>query len=50
VTGIPADRIVKLAREIGTPNLPVFARAGVRSVRQMANNRPRYRDAAHSDR
>ena len=40
ITGIPADRIIKLAREIGSAKPAYICRAGARSVRQTGSKRP----------
>ena len=40
ITGIPADRIIKLAREIGSAKPAYICGAGARSVRQTGSKRP----------
>ncbi len=37
ITGIPVDRIIKLAREIGTAKPAYICRAGDRNARQTAS-------------
>ncbi len=49
ITGIPVDRIIKLAREIGQQNPLISARAGDRNARQTATDCTRYCDVAYSD-
>ncbi len=50
ITGVPADKIIKLAREIGVPNRRLSARDGARSVTLTVNRNPCYLDAGDSDR
>ncbi len=50
ITGVPADKIIKLAREIGSTNRRLSARDGARSVTLTVKSHPCYLDAGDSDR
>lgn len=50
ITGIPADKIIKLAREIGSTKPAFISQGGAAAPCQRRNRNPCYLDAGDSDR